>query len=120
MIHAAAVADYRPRSAKAGKLSSSAKSLKLELVRTPKIINAIKKINPDIFLVGFKLDPAVSRTNAVSKTKYLLKDAHCDLVVANKADAKKYQAYLVSPDGKIKAEAGSRLKLVQTLIKHLG
>lgn len=42
VIMAAAVADYRPESPQAGKLSSSPEALTLRLVRTPKIVSQLK------------------------------------------------------------------------------
>lgn len=119
VIHAAAVSDYRPKAVARKKLSSSQKTLKLELVPTPKIINAIKKINRRVFLVGFKLDPKISKTNAREKTKYLFKNANCDLVVANRAAGTQYQAYLVGPKGRILGQAANRAQLVKTLIRNL-
>ena len=119
VIHAAAVSDYRPKTVAGTKLSSSQKLLKLELVPTPKVINTVKKINQHVFLVGFKLDPKLSQTNAASKTRYLYKNADCDLVVANRIHGTKYQAYLVTPTGKILGQAANRSQLVKTLIKNL-
>lgn len=119
VIHAAAISDFRPKTAAKRKISSSQKTLTLKLIPTVKIINTIKKINPYAFLVGFKLDPEISKANAGAKAKYLFKNAACDLVVANRVAETQYQAYLVTPRGKILGQAANRSQLVETLIRHL-
>jgi phosphopantothenoylcysteine decarboxylase/phosphopantothenate--cysteine ligase len=55
-IMAAAVADYRPEAPAPGKLSSSAATLALSLVRNPKLLPGLKALSPrPLVVVGFKL-----------------------------------------------------------------
>lgn len=67
VVMSAAVADYRPGSATAGKISSDAPELTLRLVRNPKILPQLKSWSPrPLCVVGFKLtvgaDAAARRT----------------------------------------------------------
>ncbi|HWA85801.1 MAG TPA: phosphopantothenoylcysteine decarboxylase [Opitutus sp.] len=56
VVMAAAVADYRPAAAVAGKISSDADELVLRLVRNEKILPRLKSVSPrPVFVVGFKL-----------------------------------------------------------------
>ena len=61
----------------------SSSSLFLNLKPTTKIIRQIKKINPDIFLVGFKAEFNISREEIIKCAKKQIADAGTDLVVAN-------------------------------------
>ena len=54
IILAAAISDYGIKPV-AGKISSDLESMTLELQRNPKVISHIKKWDPTIFQVGFKL-----------------------------------------------------------------
>lgn len=71
VIHAAAVADYRPDEAHAGKLSSYADELTLRLVPTPKLLPTLKAASPrPLKVIGFKLtaEPNLEkRAQAVTK-----------------------------------------------------
>ncbi|MBU4547748.1 MAG: bifunctional phosphopantothenoylcysteine decarboxylase/phosphopantothenate--cysteine ligase CoaBC, partial [Euryarchaeota archaeon] len=80
-ISAAAVADFTPVNFEENKISSS-QNLLLNLKPTLKIIEKLKNINPDIFLVGFKAEYAVSREELIESSRLQLKKA-TDMVVAN-------------------------------------
>ena len=84
MVAAAAVSDYRPTQALRGKLESSRyERLRLDLVRTPKIVQAVKRASPSTFLVIFKAEAAISEEKMVAKARQTLKDTRADLVVLN-------------------------------------
>ncbi len=116
LIHAAAVADYRPAKVFPGKIDSAAPQLNLKFIRTPKLINTVKKIAPKIFLIGFKLEPKVGKHNFKKITKKLFNEARCDLAVANSSNKRKYSGYLVDCERRVLAHAASRQKLSQNLI----
>ena len=81
-ISAAAVSDFEFRK-KADKKIDSSSSLFLNLKPTTKIIRQIKKINPEIFLVGFKAEFNISRDEIIACARKQISDAGTDLVVAN-------------------------------------
>jgi len=81
-ISAAAVSDFKVKKSEAAKISSN-KNITLELERTPKIINAVKEINPEIFLVGFKAVYGVSDEELIEATKKKMEESGADLMVAN-------------------------------------
>ncbi len=71
VVHAAAVADYRPVVTHAGKLGSDAAGLTLELTPTPKLLPQIKSWSPrPVRVLGFKLTAgadAAARALAVGR-----------------------------------------------------
>ncbi|MDO5860573.1 phosphopantothenoylcysteine decarboxylase [Methanobrevibacter sp.] len=81
-ISAAAVSDFEFKQKDDKKIDSSS-SLFLNLKPTTKIIRQIKKINPNIFLVGFKAEFNISREEIIGCAKKQISDAGTDLVVAN-------------------------------------
>ncbi len=84
-ISTAAVADFTPQKFEKSKISS-AQDITLQLQRTPKIIDQVKKINPDIFLVGFKAEYGVSPDEIVQSAQEQMEKSGVDLVVANDVD----------------------------------
>jgi phosphopantothenoylcysteine decarboxylase/phosphopantothenate--cysteine ligase len=84
VIFAAAVTDFKLLQIHKKKIPSQiSHSINLELVPTKKIIDEIKLIDKNIFLVGFKAYFDVSNTYLVNKAKKKLKECNADIVVAN-------------------------------------
>ena len=81
-ISAAAVSDFEFRKKSDNKIDSSS-SLFLNLKPTTKIIRQIKEINPDIFLVGFKAEFNISKSEMIECARRQIENAGTDLVIAN-------------------------------------
>ena len=81
-ISAAAVSDFEFRKKSDKKIDSSS-SLFLNLKPTTKIIRQIKEINPDIFLVGFKAEFNISKSEIIECARKQIANAGTDLVIAN-------------------------------------
>ena len=81
-ISAAAVSDFEFRKKSDHKIDSSS-SLFLNLKPTTKIIRQIKEINPDIFLVGFKAEFNISKSEMIECARRQIENAGTDLVIAN-------------------------------------
>jgi phosphopantothenoylcysteine decarboxylase / phosphopantothenate---cysteine ligase len=62
---------------------SSEEGFNLHLAPVPKIINIVKEINPEIFLVGFKAEYKVSDDELISSARKRMKTSEADLIVAN-------------------------------------
>lgn len=86
-ISTAAVSDFEVVERKNKKIDSDS-SLAISLKPTVKIIRQIKKINPSIFLVGFKAEFNISREDIICCAKKQINDAGTDLVVANDVSKK--------------------------------
>jgi phosphopantothenoylcysteine decarboxylase / phosphopantothenate---cysteine ligase len=89
-VSAAAVSDFTVEKSfnkKSGKISSE-EDLTLQLKPLPKILNSIKLINPNIFLVGFKAEYDVSEEELISLAKNRIKTSGADFIVANDVSIK--------------------------------
>ncbi len=82
-IAAAAVADYRPRTAADQKLKKNAAEMTVELVRTPDILADVAARRPRPFVVGFAAETAELRENARVK----LERKGLDMIAANDVSA---------------------------------
>ncbi len=81
-ISTAAVSDFEFKKKDDKKIDSSS-SLFLNLKPTTKIIRQVKKINPNIFLVGFKAEFNISKDEIISCARKQIDAAGTDLVIAN-------------------------------------
>ena len=79
------------------KVSSSEENMFLGLKRNPKIIDVVKKISPEIKLIGFKLLNGCTKKELMDAAKMQMEKSHSDYVLANDLeDLKKgvHKAYL--------------------------
>jgi len=83
VILSAAASDYTPERPSRAKIKSDLPSLILKLKRVPKMINDVKKIQKDVFLVGFKAETNVSKKELVAAAKKKMKETNADIVIAN-------------------------------------
>ncbi|AMD18229.1 phosphopantothenoylcysteine synthase [Methanobrevibacter sp. YE315] len=81
-ISTAAVSDFEFKKKDDKKINSDS-SLFLNLKPTTKIIRQVKKINPDIFLVGFKAEFNISKDEIICCARKQIESAGTDLVIAN-------------------------------------
>ncbi len=119
VIHAAAVSDYQLKKLFKNKISSQLENLTLELIPTPKIISLIKKLSPESFLVGFKLEPSLTPTLAQKFSRDLFKKSQCDLVVANSSHEDQYHAFILNNKNQILSEANIRKNLAKILTQTI-
>jgi phosphopantothenoylcysteine decarboxylase/phosphopantothenate--cysteine ligase len=115
VIHSAAVSDYRSQRPFAGKVKSGLKSWQIRLVPSEKLIRLIKKIDPGVFLIGFKFKPQAVKNELVKRARILLSDSRADLVVSNSVADNKYRAYIIGHD-KIDGPLFSKKDMVSKLI----
>ena len=97
-ISAAAVSDFEFRKKSDNKLDSSS-PLFLNLKPTTKIIRQIKEINPDIFLVGFKAEFNITKSEMIECARRQIENAGTDLVIAN--DISKDNCHFGSDDNEV-------------------
>jgi phosphopantothenoylcysteine decarboxylase/phosphopantothenate--cysteine ligase len=83
-ICAAAISDYSPKECLEGKISSDeVKELQVNMQLTPKIIDEARKVNNKVFIVAFKAETNVSKTELIDRAYARLKKSDIDLMVAN-------------------------------------
>ncbi|MBT3275014.1 MAG: bifunctional phosphopantothenoylcysteine decarboxylase/phosphopantothenate--cysteine ligase CoaBC [Spirochaetales bacterium] len=84
IIAAAAVGDWKPKEKAAGKISTHDKNeLVIELVPTTKIIDSIRKLFPDVFLVAFRALHALSETELIENAVARMGKADADMIAVN-------------------------------------
>jgi phosphopantothenoylcysteine decarboxylase/phosphopantothenate--cysteine ligase len=84
-VSAAAVSDFTVEKSlnNVSDKISSGEDLTLQLKPLPKILNSVKQINPNIFLVGFKAEYNVSEGELISKAHERIKTSGANFIVAN-------------------------------------
>lgn len=80
----AAVADFAPSKRRSEKLATAAhESLQLTLIRTPKILDAMRAASPRTTLVAFKASSHTEDQKMIEQATAYLEDGRADWVVAN-------------------------------------
>ena len=116
IIHSAAVSDYQPAAKLKGKVNSERTSWLLELKPTLKIIDLIRKENPEAFITGFKFEPQAKEGNLLEEARDLIRRAQLDIAVANTISKNKYRAYVVDAATSI-GPFFTRIRMAKRLIK---
>ncbi len=116
VILAAAASDYTLERPSKTKIKSDLDKIVLKLKRVPKIIDEVKKIQKDVFLVGFKAETNLSRKKLISEARKKLRESNADLIVANDVGLKKYKENpdhnnVIIVDSKKEIQSGWKKKL---------
>ena len=91
VIMAAAIADYVPSVQSKKKIKSSNSSMNIRLKKAPKIIDQIKKYQKDLFLVGFKAETNLTKTQLIKSAEKKLKESSSDMIIANDIGTSRYK-----------------------------
>jgi phosphopantothenoylcysteine decarboxylase/phosphopantothenate--cysteine ligase len=113
----AAISDFIPKRTK-GKISSSKRSVSVDLTRAPKIIEEIRRSDKKVKLIAFKLESNVSKKDLISRAKEGMSAAKLDFVVANdikrvKPDSN--EVILVDKKGKTKGIEGTKAQIAHEI-----
>ncbi len=113
----AAISDYLPKRSK-GKLSSTRKSMTVEMTRAPKIVEEIRRGRKSMTLIAFKLESNVSKKVLISKAKERMGAAKLDFIVANdikrvKPDSN--EVVMVDKKGKTKEIKGTKAQIAHEI-----
>lgn len=122
VIHSAAVGDFEPTKFYSGKISSRAKTLVLKLKPTLKIVDEIKKWDPKLFLVKFKVEYGLPKEELIERASKSMLESNADLIVANDLKditSSKHKAFIIDREKIIqcntKEEIGEKLlKIIET------
>lgn len=83
-ISAAAISDYKPVECIEGKISSdNVQSLQVNMMLTPKIIDVARRKDYNLFILGFKAETNVSKSELINRAYERLKKSEIDMIVAN-------------------------------------
>ena len=105
VIKAAAVSDFRPKKSFSKKIKKEGKELRLDLERTPDILEEMGQKKGKRILVGF----AAETEDMIENAKEKMRKKNLDLIVANDVSKKDTgfqsdvnKAFLISKHGKVK------------------
>lgn len=120
IIHSAAVSDYKPVISKEAKIKSGKKDLIIKLKPTIKIVDLIKKIDPKIFLVKFKLEVNLTEKKLIDIAFKSMLQSKADLIVANdfKTVIKNHKAFILDREKNI-ISCNSKEVIADQLIKSI-
>ena len=82
-ILVAAALDYGPKDREMVKTPSGRERWGVELMPLPKIVERVREVDPDVYLVGFKAEFNVSDEALIERAYDRLKGADMDIIVAN-------------------------------------
>jgi phosphopantothenoylcysteine decarboxylase/phosphopantothenate--cysteine ligase len=127
IILSAAASDYIPTNSSKSKIKSKSKQLSIKLQKAPKIIDHIKKIQKDVFLVGFKAETNLTKKNLVKEARKKLEESKADMIIANDIGSKRYQknseyndVQIVFKDGKVIQSGWKKKNQISKFIrKHI-
>lgn len=116
VILSAAASDYTTQKTKS-KIKSTNRNLVIKLQRAPKIIDHIKKIQPDVFLIGFKAETDISKKSLIESARKKLRESNADMIIANDIGSKyqkdsQYNEVLIV-DSSEKAVSSGRKKKIE-------
>lgn len=117
ILHCAAVSDYLLKAVR-GKISSDLGRMTLSLNRAPKIVDEIRRLNPEACLVMFKLEGGVTDAVLLKRALEAMKRSGADLVIANRFMNGKYRGFILGSND-ILAKTVSKPELAERLFEIL-
>ncbi len=118
VVHAMAVLDYVPESMLDTKKNSGRDYWDVRLVKTPKVIGIIRKLMPDAYCVGFKLEAGVAEERLIEKAGTLLQSYNLDLVIANDLDRvseSRHEALFVGRGNRILKRLQTKMEIAENV-----
>lgn len=124
--HTAAVSDFLTENKYQGKLSSQ-QTLTLTFKPQIKILEQIKKHNPEIYLIAFKAEYISDEKKLIQAALKKLKESNSDVIIANDVSQKdrgfevdQNEVYVVLPNGLTKHFAlASKREIAKNIVDYL-
>ncbi len=119
VIHNMAVSDFRVADRAEGKVSSDAEVWTVRMVRAPKVVSLIKRLDAGVFLVGFKLEVGADREE-LRRRAHAWRERYCaDLVVANELhsiERGRHTIAIIDRSGKVVATAEGKPQVAEVVL----
>jgi phosphopantothenoylcysteine decarboxylase/phosphopantothenate--cysteine ligase len=122
VILSAAASDYTTQKTKS-KIKSTKENLVIKLHKVPKIIDHIKKMQPDVFLVGFKAEADILRKTLVESARKRLKESSADMIIANdigtkyQKDTRYNEVLMIDSSGKVTSSGRKKKAEISKFIR---
>ncbi len=123
VIHLMAVLDYVPEEYRDEKLRSGKDEWTIKLVKTPKVIHSIRELDPELFLVSFKLEYKKTKDELINTAYSSLQKYSSNLCVVN--DLKliengRHIAYFVNEKGEETGSAEGKDTIAKAVVQSIG
>lgn len=120
IVHSSAVADYTPLKSNRGKIKSGRKDLIIRLKPTIKIVDLIKKIDPKVFLIKFKLEVGVDEKRLINIAYDSMIKSKADLIVANEFStvSNRHKAFIIDKQKNI-TEVEGKSQISLQIVKNI-
>lgn len=119
VLHCMAVLDYVPERYVEEKTPSGQQEWWIKLVPTPKVIKAIRELQPDTLLISFKLEVGKTREELVQAAYRSLVSSRSDYVLANDLldiERGHHIGYLVNPAGAVEHVVEGKEQIARLLL----
>jgi len=125
-ILSAAAADYGPADRRMKKTPSGRDDWVIELKPLPKIVENVKQVDPDIYLIGFKAEYDVSDEKLINRAYDRMIGAGMDLIVANDVSrigvgfgTDTNEVYIVDPERRIEHLKASKYEIAAKILDRV-
>jgi phosphopantothenoylcysteine decarboxylase/phosphopantothenate--cysteine ligase len=125
-ILSAAAADYGPAERRIEKTPSGRREWVIELKPLPKVVESVKKVDPGIYLVGFKAEYDVSEEELVNRAYDRMVGAGMDLIVANDVSKEGVgfgtdtnEVYIVGPERRVEHMRASKYEVAANILDRV-
>ena len=103
-----------------GKLSSDMPPV-IHFKKAPKVLSQIKQWDPDVVLVGFKLESGISQQELITRAQIRMEGAQADFIVANASNAlytSEASHYIISKDSEVQVSLDNANTARSLINKH--
>jgi phosphopantothenoylcysteine synthetase/decarboxylase len=121
IIHSSAVSDYKVSNSRSGKTPSGLSEFSLALEPTAKLVDRMRILAPDSFLVKFKLQVGLTVEELHDIALNSLKASNAQLIVANDLDhmdGENHVAFVIDPNGN-SLKADTKEKMCKLLAQEI-
>lgn len=122
IVHAMAVLDYVPETKLTVKKKSDEDVWNIRLVRTPKVIEMMRKLMPDAFFAGFKLEVGVTEEELVERAGVLQNKYLLDIVIANdiyRVNEEHHEALFIGRENQIIERTFTKKEIAEKLADYI-
>lgn len=124
-VSVAAVSDFTFAETFEGKISSD-ENVTIKLSRLPKILEQIKKINPETFVVGFKAEAGINEDDLIEKARKRMEKYDVDIMVANDIlvenggpGSDNNEVYVIDEDSYEKVSLDSKANVAKKIVEKV-
>ena len=122
IVHAMAVLDYVPETKLTAKKKSDEDVWNIRLVRTPKVIEMMRKLMPEAFFAGFKLEAGVTEEELVERAGVLQNKYLLDIVIANdiyRVNEEHHEALFIGRENQILERTFTKKEIAEKLADYI-